>query len=177
MLYPRRFPSLLCGTALIACAETSAPADAFSPISSGPQFSLSASGPSASGSGVLIQQPSGAMRTFTFHARVMPDGSVEGEYDNHNRQGGFVNHGDVDCLRFIGENVAVMSGPVTRSTNPAAVMGSVTIFLVEDNGEGAETPDRISLLAIFPPGSTLNCMTLTPLSAQPIVGGNVQVHP
>jgi hypothetical protein len=126
----------------------------------------------------VIQLPSGAKRTFSFHARVMPDGTVEGEYDNHNRQGGFVNHGDIDCLRFDGPNSAVMSGPSQRSTNPAAPLGSSSILRVVDNGEGADdAPDQVSMLIIVPPGSTSNCMNFTPATMLPLVGGNIQVRP
>ena len=168
----------ICGATLAACASESIPTGALLGPSPAVQLSQSASGPSASGHADVIQQPSGARRTFSFHARVMPDGSVEGEYDNHNRQGGFVNHGDIDCLRFIGTNGAVMSGRVQRSTNPAAPAGSMTIFRVEDNGEGADDlPDQVSALVILPADSPSNCQNLTPAVLLPLVGGNIQVRP
>ena len=168
----------LCGAVLLACAADSSPTAARWPALAAVQLSEGASGPSASGHADVIQLPSGAKRTFSFHARVMPDGSVEGEYDNHNRQGGSVNHGDIDCLRFIGTNGAVMSGHVRRSTNPGAPPGSTAIFRVEDNGEGAhDVPDRVSQLTTLPPGSTPNCQTLTPVILFPLVGGNIQVRP
>ncbi len=168
----------LCGAALLACASESSPTAARPPASAAAQLSEGASGPSASGHADVIQLPSGAKRTFSFHARVMPDGSVDGEYDNHNRQAGFVNHGDIDCLRFVGTNGAVMSGPVQRSTNPGAPPGWRSIFRVEDNGEGAnDVPDRVSQLAIVPPDSPLDCQTLTPEPLFPLVGGNIQVRP
>lgn len=165
------------GITLIACSAESGSGDGLS-RSVSPVRSLSEDGPSASGHGNVIQLPSGALRTFSFHARVMPDGTVQGEYDNHNRQGGFVNHGDLDCIRFIGTNGAVMSGRVTRSTNPAAPEGSISVFRVEDNGEGSDdAPDRVSALALFAANSPNNCMTFTPAATIAMVGGNVQVRP
>jgi hypothetical protein len=169
---------LACASALLACGSDSRVADPLSPRFAAGQLSTSPSGPSASGHASVIQQPSGALRTFSFHARVMPDGSVQGEYDNHNRQAGFVNHGDIDCLRLIGTNGAVMGGPSRRSDNPAAGPGSRVIFRVEDNGEGAgDVPDRVSLLFLFPPGSTEDCQIFTPPNTSPIEGGNIQVRP
>ena len=174
----RHFLLFVCGATLAACASEPSPSDALLGPSATIQFAEVASGPSASGHADVIQLPSGAKRTFSFHARVMPDGSVEGEYDNHNRQGGFVNHGDIDCLRFIGTNGAVMSGRVQRSTNPAAPAGSRAIFRVEDNGEGTgDLPDRISQLFNFPPDSPSDCQNFTPVILFPLVGGNIQVRP
>ena len=178
MFTARHWLPLLCGATLLACATDSSPTATRSPGFSAAQLLESESGPSASGHADVIQLPSGAKRTFSFHARVMPDGSVEGEYDNHNRQGGFVNHGDIDCLRFIGTNGAVMSGVAQRSTNPGAPPGSTAIFRVEDNGEGADDPaDQVSQVAIFPPGSAANCQNTTPVILFPLVGGNIQVRP
>jgi hypothetical protein len=169
---------LLGGAALVACASDSSPTAARSPSLSAVQLSESESGPSASGHADVIQEPSGAKRTFSFHARVMPDGSIQGEYDNHNRQQGFVNHGDITCLRFIGANGAVMSGVVQRSDNPNAPPGATSVFRVEDNGEGADDPpDRVSQVVNLPLGSTADCQTITPMILFPIVGGNIQVRP
>ena len=177
MFTVRHCLSALGGTILLACAADSNPT-AVRPRLSAFELSEDVPGPWAGGHANVIQLPSGAKRTFSFHARVMPDGSVDGEYDNHNRQGGFVNHGEIDCLRFLGPNGAVMSGPSERSTNPAAPEGSISIFRVEDNGEGADDPpDRVSQLLIFPPGSAENCQTFTPATLIPLIGGNIQVRP
>ena len=165
------------GAALLACTSDSATPRQVAHIAA-PTLSLDAAGPAVTGHGSLIQQPSGALRTFSFHARVMPDGTVEGEYDNHNRQGGFVNHGNIDCIRFIGTNGAVLSGRATRSTNPLAPEGTVSIFRVQDNGEGSDdAADGVTQLLIFPADSPNNCMNFTPATLLTIVGGNVQVLP
>ena len=175
----RSWLPLICGAALLtACSTDSTPTRGLSPRLLSVEFSESESGPSASGHADMIQEPSGALRTFSFHARIMPDGSVQGEYDNHNRQQGFVNHGDIDCIRFIRTNSAVMSGVILRNDNPIAPPGGTSIFRVEDNGEGADDPpDRVSQVANFPAGSPANCNTITPVNMFPIVGGNIQVRP
>lgn len=176
MLTARRVWPFL-GVAVLACSTDSGSPPPLARIAS-PALSLDGAGPAVSGHGNVIQLPSGALRTFSFQARVMPDGSVQGEYDNHNRQGGFVNHGNIDCIRFIGSNGAVLSGRVTRSTNPNAPEGSIALFRVEDNGQGSEdAPDRISALNTFAGTSANNCTNLTPATLFPIVGGNVQVTP
>jgi hypothetical protein len=175
MFLPRRvWPAVV--LTVLACNADSSGQDQLSRIVS-PALSVDAAGPSVSGHGNLTQLPSGANRTFSFHARVMPDGTVQGEYDNHNRQGGFVNHGDIDCIRFIGTNGAVLSGRSTRSTNPLGPEGTVTIFRVEDLGEGADIIDRVSQLLIFAADSPNNCMNFTPPVLLPIEAGNVQVRP
>jgi len=178
MFTPRFWLPLLCGATVLACATDSSPTAAPSPRLSAIQRSESESGPSASGHADVIQLPSGALRTFSFHARVMPDGSVEGEYDNHNRAAGFVNHGDVTCLRFINDHDAVLSGVAQKSDNPAAPPGTTAVFRVGDNGEGADDPpDQVSQLANLPAGSTADCRTITPVILFPLVGGNVQIRP
>jgi hypothetical protein len=142
-----------------------------------PLSSQASAGPAASGHGNVTQAP-GVLRTFSFEARVMPDGSVEGNFNNHNRLAGFVNLGDVDCLRLIGSNGAVLSGPVRKHTNPAFETWSA-VFRVEDNGEGGDPPDRVSVISLQPPGSPNTCHTFTPgeQDMRVVEGGNIQVRP
>jgi hypothetical protein len=126
----------------------------------------------------VTQQPSGALRTFSIHARVMPDGTVEGEYDNHNRQQGFINHGEINCMRFLSYNDVVLSGIVRKSDNPNAPPGATTVFRVVDHGEGADDPpDQVSQVLNLPLGSTADCNTITPTILFALEGGNIQVRP
>lgn len=46
---------------------------------------------------------------------------------------------DIRCLRFMGSNTAVLSGPVTRTDNPWFERQGV-YFLAVDNGEGGDDP-------------------------------------
>ncbi|SRR6266550_1748640 len=173
----RHVATLLCAGTLLACS-----AEPTSNYVLAPQLRLSetpvnAAGPSASGHANVILA-SGALRTFSFHARVMPDGTVDGEYENHNRQLGTFSHGDINCLRFIGTNRAVMSATIRRTNNPGGTAGGRAIFTVEDNGEGAaDPPDRVSSILLLPPGSNQDCSNFTNASSIAIVGGNVRVDP
>lgn len=145
-----------------------------------PKFAISselANGASASGHGNFTQAP-GVLRTFSFEGRVMPNARVEGNYNNHNRLTGAINIGDIDCLRRVGTNGAVLSGIVRKHTDPSAV-GRTTLFRVEDNGEGENAvPDRISIVFVLPLGSPLDCTSFTPPDGfmLPIEGGNVQIR-
>ena len=165
----------LLGVVLIGCADRVS--EPVAPRWEGPVLSSHASGPSARGHASVTQQPSGELRTFSFTARVMPDLSVKGEMVNHNRQGDAVNHTEIDCLRLIGTNGAVMSGLIRKHTNPA-LEGFRSIFRVEDNGEGGnDAPDRVGLVSVVPPTSPLDCQSLTPTILMPLEGGNIQVDP
>jgi hypothetical protein len=173
----RQSMALVVASGFIACSNEPTANGGLASRSSELLLSDNASGPLVTGHASVIQQPSGALRTFSFSARMMPDGSVKGEYVNHNRQGGFVNHGEIDCLRLIGTNGAVMSGPIRKSDNPTAPPGGRTIFQVEDNGEGGtDAPDRVSMLFNFLAGGTEDCNNTT-LTTAPIADGNIQVRP
>ena len=170
-----RFAQILCVGALLACGADSGMQPVRAARLDAVSAGLTASGPSASGHATLIQQPSGARRTFSFEARRMPDGTVRGEFVNHNRQQDMVNHGDIDCFRLLGPNSAVMSGPIRKHTT-TEMEGWTTIFTVEDNGEGSgDAGDRVSQLVNLPPG-VADCTSRTPVLL-PIIGGNVQVRP
>jgi hypothetical protein len=174
----RHVATLLCAGTLLACSAEPNSSHVLAPQLRLSETPVNAAGPSASGHANVTLVPSGALRTFSFHARVMPDGTVEGEYDNHNRQLGTSNHGDVDCLRFIGTNRAVMSGTIRRTNNPGGTVGGRTIFTVEDNGEGDDDPpDRVSQLLLLPPGSNQDCTNFTNTTSIAIEGGNIRVDP
>jgi hypothetical protein len=168
-----RWATLL-SAAIVGCT----PGSVSEPTTPELQALLAVDGVAAQVSGhANVTQAPGVLRTFSFSAREMPDRTVEGNYVNHNRLGGAVNHGEIDCLRLIPPNGAVLSGPTRKHTNPA-FEGGTTIFRVEDNGEGADSPpDRVSQLVIFMPGSPLDCHTFTPVVLLPVEGGNIQVRP
>jgi hypothetical protein len=134
-------------------------------------------GPSASGHANMTQAP-GVLRTFSFTARQMPDGTVEGKYTNHNRLGGIVNHGDIDCLMLLPPNGAVLSGPIRKHTLGEEFEGRRIVIRVEDNGEGADDPpDRVGFLVNLPAGSELDCRTFLPQTMFPVEAGNIQIRP
>lgn len=146
-----------------------------------------ASGPSASGQGV-IDRTHGYQRIITFSATTHPDGSVSGSgqlikvsSDLNSRQHiKFV----IDCLNVNG-NVAIMSGTITKviknnipGDQQNIVAGWVFQFKVVDNGEGVNAaPDEITYFANWAPDDpdAATCGEDVGWSLMPIEAGNVQV--
>ena len=131
--------------------------------------------PSATGSGQTTV--AGALRTFSFVARVGSDGIATGTAQVNNRSVGEMFQLSVDCLKVVG-NIAIVSGVFTRHTD-AHAMGLTGIFAVQDTGEGSLSRDRITQVFFFEPG-VLTCADLEPADATPffvdVEAGNVQVR-
>ena len=144
-----------------------------------------ATGPSASGHGNWIN-PLGEYVSRSFHAREK-DGVVTGEIiqwvtilnDDQGKDGARRrNVGDIDCLRLISPQEAVLSGIVRENLNPALV-GQTEIFRVYDDGEGVDAVDRQSGVTFRTVASGVNCRNFTNPAANTtmIFGGNIQVRP
>ena len=144
-----------------------------------------ATGPSASGHGNWINA-AGEYVSRSFHAQEK-DGVVTGEFvqwvtilnDDQGKDGARRrNVGDIDCLRLISPNEAVLSGPIKENVN-LALIGQIQIFRVYDDGEGVDAVDRQSGLAFRDPDAKVNCQNFTNPDANTtmIVGGNIQVRP
>ena len=75
------------------------------------------------------------------------DGTVTGQYEQRNLEGGFMMHGSLDCASSSGNRVYV-SGTITNVQNPGSfnIPENVGFMVViEDHGEGADaSPDRVS---------------------------------
>ena len=149
-----------------------------------------AGNPFAGGHGNLM--PGGELRTFSFAVTRNADGTVTGNADVKNRSLDIRLHVEIDCLKFEAANTAIMSGPITQSSNPAQVApGRIAVFGVEDNGEGAGAPaDRITTIPDYASpkscnefvlvGSTLRDVanpTVAVRTLTPILDGNIQVQP
>jgi hypothetical protein len=146
-----------------------------------PTTAAPGSGPSASGHGNLTV--GGELRTFSFTAVTHKNGSVTGEAQLDNRASGQKIHMAIDCLSVsVGHhsNTAVVSGIVTIS-DPTGLEGFTGVFAVQDNGEGSNAParDRISLVFLESPPTTVDCTaaTFTDFGTAPIEGGNILVKP
>ena len=133
----------------------------------------SANGPAATGSGHF--DLAGKQRTFTFTAVTHNDGSVTGEAQLDAKAIEFSEHIQIDCLQVEGTK-AYMSGTITRSTY--GFTGHTAVFSVQDNGEGASSDDKISLLhsLIDLPPQPGRCELEHLLPDHPIEQGSVQVH-
>lgn len=149
-----------------------------------------ASNPFAGGHGNLIS--GGELRTFSFAALRHADGTVSGNVQVKNRALDVVAHVDVDCLKFEGGNRAIVGGTITHSSNPQLIVpGRISVFGVEDNGEGeGAPPDRITTIPDYAPPKSCNEFTfdgdrlveganpsVVVRVLTPITAGNIRVQP
>ena len=108
-----------------------------------------AGGPSVSGHGtVLLQNTKGktVRRQFSFSARIMPDGSVQGSGILHNPSFDpkYDAHFDITCLQIVG-NRASMGASIRKSSDPVFNDEfDAAFFTVFDNGEPGGGNDTIS---------------------------------
>lgn len=128
---------------------------------------------SATGSGHITVN--GELRTFSFSARTMPDGTATGHAQVNSRSLDTAARLEIDCLRVVGDT-AHMSGVVVHSTRPSEVAeGEYRRFVVRDAGESAgHPPDLISTIPANPTGQTCRDSTLVP--NRPVEHGEVQVR-
>ena len=100
----------------------------------------------------------GQTRTFSFTAVEKPDGTVIGDGTVNNPSFPIRVHFRIDCLKFHGANRVIASGPVTQSSDPGTIaIGRISVFAVEDNGEGANAaPDRITTIPDYAPPKSCN---------------------
>jgi len=136
-------PFLALVIGLVACQDrqTTGPTD-------GPQLAVTSTRPvhQVIGGGSIVREDiAGAPREiYGFQALVDAAGRATGEAEVHFPSDVVKMHIAVKCLA-IERNMAWLSGPVTRSDNPATPVGRVFLWQVQDNGEvqGAP-PDFIS---------------------------------
>jgi len=135
------------------------------------------------GSGI-VYLPDGGVRVATVSARMMPDGTVEGELEGVLLTDGRVLiHADVDCMRFFemegtpGKG-AVLSGWSTfeKDFPPYVPTPTYIVVAVFDAGEGSNSGDIFSrgYPALDP--EALSCQDPFPWPLIPLDDGNVQVY-
>ena len=141
-------------------------------------------GPSASGHGtILLQDTDGrtVRRQFSFSARQMPDGTVQGNAVIHNPSFDpkYDAHFDITCLQVVG-NRASFGGSVRKSSDPVFNdefdAAFVTVF---DNGEPGADNDTISEVFFDNVVEPSACQFIgaDDFPQIPIESGNVQVSP
>ena len=108
-----------------------------------------AAGPSVSGHGtVLLQNTKGktVRRQFSFSARIMPDGTVQGSGILHNPSFDpkYDAHFDISCLQIVGNRASI--GASIRKTSDPVFNDEfdAAFFTVFDNGEPGGGNDTIS---------------------------------
>ena len=149
-----------------------------------PPTSAAAPRPSASGHGtILLQDPDGntVRRQFSFNAKQMPDGTVQGHAVLHNPSFDpkYDAHFDITCLLVDG-NRASFGGSVTKSSDPVFNDEfDAAFFTVFDNGEpgaGNDTISEVFFDNVVEP-STCQFIGADDFPQIPIESGNVQVRP
>ena len=143
-----------------------------------------AGGPSVSGHGtVLLQNTKGktVRRQFSFSARVMPDGTVQGSGILHNPSFDpkYDAHFDITCLQIVG-NRASMGASIRKSSDPVFNDEfDAAFFTVFDNGEpggGNDTISEIFFDNVVEP-SACQFIGADDFPQIPIETGNVLVRP
>jgi len=146
--------------------------------------SAAAANPSASGHGtVLLQDTEGrtVSRQFSFSARQMPDGTVQGSAILHNPSFDpkYDAHFNITCLQIVG-NRASFGGSIKKTSDPVFNDEfDAAFFTVFDNGEPGANNDTISEVFfdnVVEPG-VCQSIGADDFPQRPIESGNVQVNP
>ena len=124
--------------------------------------------------------PGGELRTFAFSAGRQRDGSADGQFQINNRAFPAHAHGYITCFTVMG-NDAWIGGIITSSNDPELV-GLVSRWQVEDNGQGRNaSPDRINQIPLGTgPGADLVYCEETPdefTELHEVDSGNIEIHP
>ena len=140
--------------------------------------------PSASGHGtVLLQDTEGrtVRRQFTFSARIMADGSVQGSAVLHNPSFDpkYDAQFDITCLQIVG-NRASFGGSIRKTSDPVFNDEfDAAFFTVFDNGQPGANNDTISEVFfdnVVEP-STCQFIGADDFPQIPIESGNVTARP
>jgi hypothetical protein len=142
-----------------------------------------AAGPSASGHGtVLLQDTDGktVRRQFSFSARLMPDGTVQGSGVLHNPSFDpkYDAQFDITCLQVVG-NRASFGGSIRKTSDPVFNDEfDAAFFTVFDNGNGGkgDTISEIFFDNVVEP-SACQFIGADDFPQIPVENGNVSVRP
>jgi len=141
-------------------------------------------GPSASGHGtILLPDTDGrtVRRQFSFSARQMPDGTVQGSGILHNPSFDpkYDAHFDITCLQVVG-NRASFGGSIRKTSDPVFNDEfDAAFFTVFDNGEPGADTDTISSVFFDNVVEPSACQFIgaDDFPQVPIESGGVQVRP
>src|SRR5688572_999358 len=145
--------------------------------------SAAAPGPSASGHGtVLLQDTDGntVRRQFSFSAKQMPDGTVQGSAILHNPSFDpkYDAQFDITCLQVVG-NRASFGGSIRKTSDPVFNDEfDAAFFTVFDNGNGGneDTISEVFFDNVVEP-SACQFIGADDFPQIPIENGNVSVRP
>ncbi|MHC4091873.1 MAG: hypothetical protein ACYSVY_16670 [Planctomycetota bacterium] len=149
----------------------------------GPDLSLQASNGgetvAVTGSGHYVNS-AGNWRSFSFHVRQNPDGSVRGNFQlvGHDQPPKRW-HGPLTCFSVVG-NEAWIGGFYEKSTNPN-LLDTGFGFYVKDNGQGHDPdPDLVRRHVRGQDNPVDWCSSMPDVSESPylfpIESGNIEIH-
>lgn len=168
--------STAAAVALLVVACDASTADVTSPTSVRAERSAVVAVHSLTGSGKLDLSDFGLKaETYAFAVFKYADGSVSGEIEIHLRDPAVAFHADATCLA-VQDNNAWVGGVITHTSDAElAPVGLPFWVRVQDNGQSAENPDRISFVRLGIPAT--NCNFQRPASLPfAFSGGNLQVR-
>jgi hypothetical protein len=140
-----------------------------------------APGPSASGHGtILLQNTEGrtVRRQFSFSAKQMPDGSIQGSAILHNPSFDpkYSAQFEITCLQVVG-NRASFGGSIRKTTDPVFNDEfDAAFFTVFDNGAHDDTISEVFFDNVVEP-STCQFIGADDFPQIPIESGSVRVRP
>ena len=120
----------------------------------------------------------GQVQHFSFHVIKDANGNATGTWESKSPGQELRTHGILNCLVFIDDHTAYMTGVVTQKVGDVFPgeyeVGMPVWFKVRDNGEGNnssadEFTDYYSLQGI-------ECVNYEQASIHPIISGNIQVR-
>jgi hypothetical protein len=156
---------------IVACEESSAPVRTLLPDGA----SLS-QGITASAAGSAHYMSGGELRTMGFSAVGKDDGSARGEFQVNIHATDRYFHVTVTCMA-VRNDTAWVAGIIDRTNHPAVIVGRVSYFWTVDNGEGQDTPDKMSTARINDAaGQDQVFCGLKPTEQFSGLPGNVLVH-
>jgi hypothetical protein len=128
---------------------------------------------SVTGSGMLTV--AGERRTFTFNAKRLADGTVDGQFQVISRQVDRVSHGRVVCLNVFGS--AAWIGVVVEQDNTVPTPFEAVFRVVDLAQTPGGSPDLLSLLQPVGPGVAQNYCNAAPSTPPllPTEGGEITV--
>jgi hypothetical protein len=162
--------------ALFVAACDVSTADIASPTSVRPERSASVAVHSLTGSGKLdLSEFDLKAETYAFSVFQYGDASVNGQIEIHLRDPAVAFHAEATCLSVEGSD-AWVGGVITHtSDSEAAPVGLQFWVRVQDNGQGAANPDRISFVRLGIPAANCNFQRPATLPFA-FSGGNLQVR-
>lgn len=159
------------GVAVVGCVESTTPSRIIAP-----EQAVLSQGIVASANGSAHYMSGGELRTMGFSAVAKEDGSASGEYQVNIHAIDRYFHVTVTCM-VVRNDTAWVAGIIDRTNHPAIIPGRVSYFWTVDNGEGQDTPDKMSTARINDAlGEDRRFCSLTPTEQFSGLPGNVLVH-